>query len=531
MHIQDCLSPKRIWNKYSEEFVYVPCGKCSACLKSRANKWIERLNVERKSWKYCVFYTLTYAPEHAPYLVDLGHGVYGDISHKHQAPDSPCPLVFEDDIYKDLTPEQVQRERLWLKSYVNIPYLSVYDSQKFIKRLRKNLKNEVKKRYPDAQASDYQVRYYHIGEYGSTTKRAHYHGLLFFSSEKEASCIEECISKSWKLGVTDSSFVAESNAGYLAKYLNCSSDLPKIFQVCKQIRPFAIFSKGTPLGSLYFDEAKVREIFDSASPLVLVDYFKGLSLEYVPLWRLYKDRLFPKLAGFSKFSHFDRTRLYRAGLYFQQTYEIDSSAKFASVMLENWHKWNSNNCFAVDRRFYLDLYDDYLNYIFAGLDDDKKRLNSLIRWYNISARVCLQCSFFNVSLDSYVTQIEKFYDNVSLESLKSQLDFEVNYSEKYGSQSLIGLDKEFLGSLLDVPLELMSAEEVTILESFGVDLQKFTSDDLSERLSYQSLILPENTRDFENLEIDSAAWMRKHTKTKIKNDYLMAHPELKKLVY
>lgn len=76
----------------------------------------------------------------------------------------------------------------------------------------------------------------------------------------------------------------------------------------------------------------------------------------------------------------------------------------------------------------------------------------------------------------------------------------------------------------------MSADEITILESFGIDIQKFTSDNLSERLEYQSLILPENTRDFWNFKTDSLSWLKKATKTKKKNDYLMAHPELQNLL-
>lgn len=106
--------------------------------------------------------------------------------------------------------------------------------------------------------------------------------------------------------------------------------------------------------------------------------------------------------------------------------------------------------------------------------------------------------------------------------------------EKYGSSalpSLLGLDLEFLNSVLDVPLDLMTASEIMILESFGVDIEKFTSQDLSEKLSYQDLILPQNQLDYIGLLIDGASYMRKHTKSKLKNDYLMSHPEFNTLIH
>ena len=127
MHILDCLSPKRIYNKYLEEFVDVPCGKCPACLKSRANRWIERLNVERKCWKYCVFFTLTYAPEHVPYLRKLDNGYYGDLSHKHQADGIDCPLFSLSAVYKNLDKESVVKCNNFLSTFEQIPYLSVFE--------------------------------------------------------------------------------------------------------------------------------------------------------------------------------------------------------------------------------------------------------------------------------------------------------------------------------------------------------------------------------------------------------------------
>lgn len=528
MHISNCQYPKRIWNKYLKEFQYVPCGKCSSCIRRKSNVWVERLNCERKCWKYCVFFTLTYAPEYIPYLDKIDNIYLADLKHKHTAPDQDAPLINLGDIKKDCTEDEWRKCQALLSCYDRIPYLSVYDCQKFIKRLRKNLKNIVTKKFGKNEVSekDYFVRYYLCGEYGSTTKRSHYHGLLFFSSEKEAACIEECISKSWQLGIVDTSFVEDSNASYVASYVNSYSYLPKILQ-CRQIRPFAIYSKVPPIGTLYRSGEEVQKIWDSASPRMLADYFKELSVVDVPLWRCYQDRLFPKLAGFSKFSRFDRIRLYRASVCFQENFHTTSSVDFASFMLRKFEEFENthNNAFPLFTPAYLQVYHDYITYLFEDLEP-KSRLNSLCRWFSVSSRVAAQSAAYDVSIETYVSKIEKYYENVELEKLTLQYDFQDIFAEKYGPQSLIGLDKEFLESVLDVPLCDLSAEEIFALESYGIDLQKFTSDNLSERLQYQSLLIPENSRDYLDMVLNNDIWSDKKNRTKFKNDYLEAHPEL-----
>ena len=510
MHITSCENPKRIYNKYTQEFQYVPCGKCPTCLRSKASQWIERLNVERKCWKYCVFFTLTYSEENVPYLEKVGVDYVGDLTHVHQAPKEKSPLIQISELKCKQSKEACFALDLLLEQS-KIPYLSVYDAQCFIKRLRKNLKTQIKAHYDTFTEKDYFVRYYLVGEYGSTTLRAHYHGLLFFSSEKEAACIEESIRKSWKFGIVDVQFTAHSNASYVAKYLNSGSYL-SLLHKHKSICPFAIFSKSVPIGTLYFNEEKVREIFDNASPKMLVDYTKEISSVNVPLWRTYQDTLFPKLSCFGRFSHFDRVRLYRACVHFESQYpDRVNAADFASLMLLR----NSTKHFGID---YLRLYDDYIEELKKYTKDLRA---SIIRWFSISKRVYTQSCCFDISIEDYVKQIELFVENCQKENLKIQYQFQQEYIDKFRSkQELIGIDKNFLETLLDVPLELMSAEEITILQNYGIDIEKFTSSDLSIRMEYQHTLLPENTRDYLNIVIDNGIWLKQHNKTKFKNDYL-----------
>lgn len=67
MRLCTCLHPRKITNPYSGEDMFVPCGKCSACRTKKSFDWTSRLEQERQCWTYCVFFTLTYAPEFCPF--------------------------------------------------------------------------------------------------------------------------------------------------------------------------------------------------------------------------------------------------------------------------------------------------------------------------------------------------------------------------------------------------------------------------------------------------------------------------------
>ena len=409
MYLQKCEHPKRIWNKYTKEFIYVPCGKCNSCLKSRSNRWVERLNVERKCWKYCLFFTLTYSQESVPVLVRKDHYLV-DLSHKHQAPGTDCVFIDIPDWLSThgFSDQDIQRSLDFTARIEKIPYLSVYDIQCFIKRLKKHLHKNIINTYGKSEPTDEIVRYYIVGEYGSTTKRSHYHGQLFFSSEREASQIEKSLREAWKFGIVDSSFVSSSNAAYVAKYLNCISDLPAIFGH-PEIKPFSVFSKATPIGTLYFQSDQIREIFNQASPSMLVDYFNDLKLHDVPLWRTLEDFLFPKLPLFGKLTSYDRRLLYNA------VFNSETRFGFENGVAQIAKRFLNNHQSQVFTSWYLHNYDDYISALADNISDKGDLLNSVIRWLSKSSRVINQAAVFGVTVDEYVAKIEEYYNNQTQE--------------------------------------------------------------------------------------------------------------------
>lgn len=132
-----CLTPIAIKNPYyksrflsnltqklydtESQFIYVPCGKCPACLELKQNYIVQRLEIEQnRSDTY--FITLTYDDAHLPMF------------------------TFPDGF--------------------TMPYPEKRDVQLMFKRIRKD------KVFPD-------FKYYCVSEYGHITHRPHWHILLF----------------------------------------------------------------------------------------------------------------------------------------------------------------------------------------------------------------------------------------------------------------------------------------------------------------------------------------------------------------
>ena len=538
MKVSSCLHPQRVYNKYSKEYVYAPCGRCPECLRHKSQAWTERLNQERYSWKYCVFFTLTYAPEFVPTLKHDEHRKYFyDLSHVHYHQDLGDVIIDRDEIFKDCK-DRVERLKLanWIDGQPDgIKYLSVGDAQRFIKRLRITLQRYHKNYYAKAKEDghkvpeswrDASVRYYLVGEYGETTCRPHMHGLLFFNSEITSSCIEEIISKVWKFGNVDSSFVAESNASYVSGYVNCTTNLPQIL-LHKRIRPFAIFSKHPFIGSLCHSSKEVKEVFFRASPDHVIFKHEQSAFANVPLWKSYQRQLYPKISGFDRLSHIDRVSLYRAFERYEKITEVPNFLQFFDYVQGK-----------IKGVYTPSLYTEYFDRIcedIKGKDYEiqKRLFNRIYSWFITSCRVVTQARSFEIPTREYVSIIERFYNNVRMSNLKKQYDYETDLVEERGKplDSAFALDREFVRTICESDLSTLSLEEITALQSFGIDIDKFYSDDLTERERYRWSFLPDTCEEYVALSLDAESWLSAHTKTKRKNDYLEAHPELANVLW
>lgn len=177
--------PERI---KSSRALVVPCGHCGACRHNRRTEWSFRIIQELKVSKNSYFLTLTYSEENLPWT-DEG------------------------------------------------PTLVKTDFQLFMKRLRKH----------QSQITDYKLRYYCVGEYGTKTQRPHYHAIVFNLHQNTLKDIPTIWGKGHTLAVQTN----EQTIHYVTKYhLNVDKHKSKDMQ---RIPEFTLMSRRPGIGYNYVE--------------------------------------------------------------------------------------------------------------------------------------------------------------------------------------------------------------------------------------------------------------------------------------
>lgn len=175
-------------------FVYVPCGKCPACLSRRRSMWSTRLHYEVKASLSAYFITFTYDDEHLPLKILNRNGVI---------------------------------------SYV--PVVCKRDIQLFLKRFRKLI-------------SPFKIRYFVVSEYGPDNLRPHYHMLLFNYPNELYGKLNEFLELSWSNGFIRVDPVNPARINYVTGYCLDSSTLPEYLD-----KNFMLCSRRPGLGASFLD--------------------------------------------------------------------------------------------------------------------------------------------------------------------------------------------------------------------------------------------------------------------------------------
>lgn len=231
-----CLRPISVRDTKNMKTHTVPCGKCNFCLRARKNDWTFRMSWELRECKTAYFITLTYSPEEVP---KSGHNL------------------------------TLRKE----------------DIKTFHNSLRKA--NDRWYRDQGIEQPDYRLKYYTVGEYGSTTHRPHYH-LVIFNLRPE---IAEKIPQIWGRGNIHQGKVEGASMAYVAKYLIDQDDWASNLPIEK---PFSIMSKG--IGEFYLANKQNRDWHKSLEDdpedwRYLVINILGHK-QRIP--RYYRDQLFTK---------------------------------------------------------------------------------------------------------------------------------------------------------------------------------------------------------------------------------------------
>lgn len=328
-HKCHCYHPikLKVFDSHLGHFVVrkVPCGKCYHCVETRINEWVTRMYAHLEDFKYVYFVTLTYRSftceelqdPYNKYVFDYLHGAAwfedADNSTKHFC-FTPCLLCKE-------------------------------HHQNFMKRLRRATGNVG-------------MTFFMSGEYGKKYAHPHYHYIIFSHQpirtldfvkawgayisrfSDGVGCSRNSSKKVFKsfgriqvddlvtngtisdksLTVDGQKMSAKSCFAYVAKYIGKKSNntrrlsivynklndgkfyetenspLPyKTFtEFCNAFRPFVCCSRGTPIGSLFFERhaASMAQGVFARPPLqtegayIVPKYFRRKAQEYLYSLRL-----------------------------------------------------------------------------------------------------------------------------------------------------------------------------------------------------------------------------------------------------
>lgn len=340
-----CLYPIQL-HRDSKLYDRVPCGSCSFCQKRKQSSWQNRLYHHLTCGKFTsLFITLTYSNEHLP-LVSLtdystSEGPFG-VSEDRQffylnssrtkfnrgvgsSSYSRRPLYsdFSSSDLDDYLSEKTNELLIDFPHYVlaNINNTKYYDDsytfavasksdiQDFVKRLRTLISRE-----SSLVGLDCRFTYFICSEYGPTTFRPHYHGILFFNNQRVAEwCNSTGVFDAWKkqdlpidsFGNKISSIVnnSEASAAYVSKYVTECSDLPFILRF-PAFRSFHLQSISVPIGSLALPVSDIPDRLSQGDILFHSSYIDPHTHEQITI-----DRSFPTSFWHSVFPKFICHRL------------------------------------------------------------------------------------------------------------------------------------------------------------------------------------------------------------------------------
>ena len=449
MRLVSCEHPKRVWNKYLNEYVWTSCGECSTCVRRYQARWNARLESERKSSLFTLFVTLTYNEESLPRLVrsDMFDSETGKLVEAYKDAQDSFLIPFKDFIFDEKSDLDYFNDKM---AHGGVPFPRFRDVQLFLKRYNKFLYKHYTQHYEN-------FRYFICAELGKESLRPHYHGLFFFKSQIQAANFEQDISSCWKLGNCKVEYVESTACSYVSKYVGKASFYPSFYRH-RQISPKFICSKRPPLGSMRELSKSPKEIFDKCLTHVPLSGNDGRSISMAPLPLYAENRLFPKCPRFSSISHSCRVALYGCASRFQgterkgalSTYQLGKCGIPEVFHSFNDWLWCLKNIFL--HYLHYASYEKRVNwfrtsfwYMLSEIADNfsETGVNALRRLYYLSKRVCKACKEFGLSLDTYVCKIETYFDKKQYEILTQFYNFQQDYAEKNSSEELINMYSEF----------------------------------------------------------------------------------------
>lgn len=247
-----CLQPLRIRNKYTHEYMFVPCHKCDVCKINMANNKAYQLSQDLNKYPFMLFVTLTYENKYLPYMffgssaIYRGFEPFNQIGECNERCDTVYPIT-----------------RFPVADATGVLFKK--DLQNFFKRLRINYDRNYDKRFP--------YKYCAVGEYGTVTKRPHFHVVIYgkeiFPKDFRDRLFESWPFHSWNGFDVDKKiqFASSGISNYISSYISSFFGCGGFFN-SSNVKPFNVRSK-----DIHFAQSiEIQQNFKSAVE-------KGLSKE------------------------------------------------------------------------------------------------------------------------------------------------------------------------------------------------------------------------------------------------------------
>ena len=311
-----CTNQRKIRNKYTGQELYVKCGHCPACLQEKAAYRVSRIGAQESADMEMIMIGLTYARHCAPYVLRsdvelfskgalLTLPVYRDTHFRKVRKTASYDIgyrttkeirkICEVDYVCDTDLSNL-RDLRFERGKIGVTYYP--DVQRFIARLRLNLKRHYNYEYP--------IKTYCCSEYGAGKQegkgifRPHFH-ILLSCRKGDFKTLRSAIIASWPFSnlqhfprAVELAYKAKS---YVASYVNCGSDFPSFLKT--YFKPKHSYSKGYGCNSNLFKLPSILQKFerghltytslraDKANAVVELPYPKYIIHRYFPLFKGY----------------------------------------------------------------------------------------------------------------------------------------------------------------------------------------------------------------------------------------------------
>ena len=397
-----CTKMRYIYNKHIGKSVFVKCGKCPACQQEKANYRTMRIRLNELQGMTSLFVTLTYQNKFCPYVLrsDIVPNqyipIYRDSYVRKVRVSSDYKIGFKTyNVCQHLDSLPFTSDNSFFDAS-RLTHLSNYSSNKigicyykdvqdFIKRLRINLQRKY--------AISDSFSFFSCSEYGTRTKRPHFHLLLWCPTGK-VPLFRSAILESWPYDdlfrAEKSVEVAVNAASYVASYVSKSADVPEIFKTNSFRQKhsysvgFAAVSKFFTLSSLLdkierndlsFDYGTVRE----GHPIIV----------NFPVPKFIINRHFPKFKGYCRLNGSEVYELLsdpkRIGSYeYKKKLGLSDDDSY-KICLSLMNAQQRSGLDVVDYAYYYQkAWQNYNNMIFKRFYENEDRLPYTELYDNIS---------------------------------------------------------------------------------------------------------------------------------------------------